>query len=179
MAINYGPKLTVLDGVLRYTPSYTPKLLIQVESAGISDYNYSYYRQRIVINGVDQLVATAPRSYRASRLTYTQAGSWAYTSSNGYDVYGSPTEASNLLTYLQTFSVGDMLILNTFDEPLNNRGTFKNELISSFGANLQDSPNWTFRCSYVLVAVKGRKVLYENITPGSGLRGPQATIYLG
>lgn len=179
MSVNYGPKLTVLDGVLRYTPPYTPKLLIQVESAGISDYNYSYYRQRIVINGVDQLVATAPRSYRATRLTYTQAGGWAYASSNGYDVYGSPAEATNLLTYLQTFSVGDMLILNTFDEPLNNRGTFKNELINNFNAALQDSPNWTFRCSYVLVAVKGRKVLYEKVAPGSGLRGPQATIYLG
>jgi hypothetical protein len=179
MSVHYGPKLTVLDGTLRYTPPYTPNLLIQVESSGISDYEYSYNRQRVVINGVDRLVATAPRSYRATRLTYTQAAGWAYASSNGYDVYGTPAEATNLLTYLQTFSVGDMLILNTFDEPLNNRGVFQNELITNFGATLQGSANWTFRCSYVLVAVKGRKVLYENVTPGSGLRGPRATLYLG
>ncbi len=177
MGMHYGPKWTVLANTLRFTPTYTPRILIHVESAGLDDVSI-YYNQRVWVEGTEVLNAAAPRSYRATRLS--RSGEIrTYSGSNGYDVYGAPSEATNLLSYLQTFAVGDILILNTFDEPLNNRSVFQSELKNSFNAALQDSSIWESRCSYQLIAVKGKGVIYENIKPRYSANGINTTLYLG
>jgi hypothetical protein len=179
MAMNYGAKWSILADTLRVTPNYTPKILIQVESAGLEDVT-RYYNQFVQINGTTVLNATSPRSYRATRLTFSTNSGWAYHSSNGYDVYGNAAgEAAAMLAYLQTFSTYDMLILNTWDEPLNNRSVFQTELKTSFLAKLQDSSVWASRCSYQLIAVKGKGVIYEHIKPRYSANGINTTLYLG
>lgn len=176
MATNYGPDWTIIPEVLRYTPNYDPTLLIHVESAGLDD-TTRYYNQAIYIKGSLVVNSTSPRSYRATRLYMTASG-WAATS-NGYDVYGSSANASALLTFLQTFNANDILVLNTYDEPLNNRGVFQSELINSFKAGLQTSPVWASRCSYQLIASKSKGVIYENIKPRYSPVGINTTLYLG
>lgn len=176
MGISYGFKWTVLPDTLRSSPSYTPKILLQIESAGLDDTTRNN-NQLIQINGTTVLNTTSPRSYRVSRLVYSNG--WTYASSNGYDVYGNVTNANNLLAYLQTFNNGDMLVLNTYDEPLVNRSVFTNELKNSFYARLQDSAVWESRCSYQLIAVKGKGVIYENIKPRYSLTGINTTLWLG
>lgn len=177
MATNYGSKWTVLPNTLRFTPAYTPKILMQIESAGSSDTGTRYYNQYIAINGTQVLNATSPRSYRATRLVWNNG--WTFHSSNGYDVYGTPGQDAALLSYLQTFNSSDILVLNTWDEPLGNRTTFKNELINNFKATLQDSTSWGFRCAYQLIASKNRGVIFENIHPPSSASSINTTLYLG
>ena len=84
-----------------------------------------------------------------------------------------------MLAYLQTFNAGDMLVLTTQDEPLNNRTVFQAELKNNFYAQLQDSAVWAFRCSYQLIAVKGKGVIYENIKPPASATGINTSMWLG
>lgn len=176
MSVNHRPRWTLLPEVLRYTPSYTPTLLIQVESAGLDD-TTRYYNQSIYIKGTQIVNASAPRSYRATRLYMTSTG-WAATS-NGYDVYGNSANATSMLTFLQGFSDGDILVLNTFDEPYNNRGVFSSYLTSAFKSNLQSSPIWASRCSYQLIASKNKGLIYESIKPRYSPVGINTTVYMG
>jgi len=164
MATLYGGGWEILEDTYRYTPDGTPRILIQIESSGYAD-SPRYYRQRVVVNGSEVLSANAPRSYRVSRLTQNPAtGQFTYQSSNGYDVYGSSTNATNLDTYLNTFDDGDLMILNTNDEPNNNRGVFQTNLVNNFGANLQSSGVWASRISYMLISIKGKpNPIYETI----------------
>lgn len=164
MATLYGGGWEILEDTYRATPAGTPRVLLQVESSGHDD-SPKYRRQRIVVNGSQVLSANAPRSYRVSRLTQnTSTGQFTYQSSNGYDVYGSSTNATNLNTYLGTFNDGDLMVLNTNDEPNNNRGVFQSTLINDFGANLQTSGVWASRVSYMLISIKGKpNPIYEAI----------------
>lgn len=176
MTTSYGPVWTVKADTLRFTPEYTPNILMQIESAGSNDAS-QYTRQYIAINGTQVLSATSPRSYRATRLVWSNG--WTFHSSNGYDVYGTAGQDTALLTYLQTFNTYDVLVLNTYDEPNNARAAFKSELITSFGAKLQDSADWGFRCSYQLIASKNRGVIYEGIHPPASAISINTTLYLG
>lgn len=176
MATHYSPRWTKIPDGFRQEPPHTPSILIQVESRGANDSDTSR-RQRVVIDGSQVLSIDAPRSYRMTRLVYS--GGWQYNSSNGYDVYGSQTAADSALAYLQTFSSGDILILNTNDEPNNRRTTFRNELINNFYAGLQYSNVWEHRCSYMLIAVKNKGLLYESIKPRYHTTGHYVTLYLG
>lgn len=176
MGISYGSQWTIQTNTLRSSPSYTPKILLQLESSGYEDLVQNR-GHKIYIGGVNVLDSTSPRSYRVSRLTYSNG--WNYSSSNGYDVYGLVSEANAMLAYLQTFNTGDMLILNTYDEPLNNRSVFQTELKNNFYAQLQDSPVWDYRCSYQLIAVKGKGVIYESIKPRVSAVGIHTSMWLG
>lgn len=176
MATHYSNRWTKIPDGFRQEPDHVPTVLIQVESAGVND-TILNRRQRVVINGTQVLSANSARSYRITRIS-TSSG-WQYQSSNGYDVYGSQTAADDALTYLQSFSTGDMLVLNTYDEPNNRRNTFRNELVNNFYAELQFSNVWEFRCSYILIAVKGRGLLYESIKPRYHTTGHSTTLYLG
>lgn len=175
MGVGYNPKWTVLEDTFRHEPAHTPSILIQVESGGYDD-SPRYYNQRILIDGNQVLNATSPRSYRATRLYFSNG--WKYDQSNGYDVYGSQTEADNLNTFLNTFQTGDILVLNTNDEPNNRRTTFRDILVNSFYAKLQYSSIWEARCSYQLIAVCGKGNIYEAIEPrySDSIR---TTLYLG
>jgi hypothetical protein len=176
MAVNYGPVWTVKPNTLRFTPSYTPKILMHIESAGSNDASTNR-NQYIAIGGTQVLNATSPRSYRASRLVWNNG--WTFHSSNGYDVYGTVGQDAALLAYLQTFNTADILVLNTWDEPLGSRAAFKSELINSFKATLQDSPIWGFRCSYQLIASKNKGVIFEDIHAPASAISIDTTLYLG
>lgn len=176
MGIGYGAQWTKIDGGLRQSPTYTPPLLIQAESAGLDD-SVRNRSQIIQINGVEVLNATAPRSYRASRLINNNG--WSLDSSNGYDVYGSGTNATNLNTYLQGFNNNDILVLTTYDEPNRNRTTFRDTLINDFGAQLQNSGTWASRCSYLLIASKSKGPIVEKIQPRFSARGIEESLWLG
>lgn len=177
MGIAYGTKWTILPDTLRFFPNYTTNILIHVESSGLND-SVQNRTQYVRINGdIVLLNATSPRSYRITRLRYVNG--WTYHSSNGYDVYGDVVQANNLLAYLQTFNTGDIMILNTFDEPNQNKNVFADELKNSFFAQLQDSAVWAFRCSYQLIAVKGKGVIYENIKEPGSSNGIETSLWLG
>jgi hypothetical protein len=69
-------------------------------------------------------------------------------------------------TYLtNSVNTGDLVIINTYDEPNNRRTTFRDVLVNKFYAKLQYSGTWASRCSYQLVAIAGKGVIYENIKP--------------
>ena len=143
---------------LRTSPGYTPHLLIQAESFGISYTGglSNVRRQLVQIDGSTVLNANSPRSYRLTKLVRNSQNYWQYDSSNGYDVYGSSTAAANALAYLQTFADGDMLILNTYDEPNQRTTPFSDLLISEFGSNLEYYRNrWSFRDAHLLISIKG------------------------
>ncbi len=165
MAGNTGPNWIILENNLRYEPPIKTKLLIQVESSGYDD-SVSYRRQRILINGVQVYSADAPRSYQVTRISQNQStGAYNYESTNGYDVYGNVANATTMNTFLDTFNNRDILILNTNDEPFSNRDPFISNLINNFNAKLLYSPTWDFRCSYMLISIKGELNLYESVEP--------------
>lgn len=166
--VSGGPEWYILENTLRYEPPGKPRLLIQVESGGHDD-SPNYRRQRIVINGTQVYSADSPRSYQVTRITQNLlTGQYTWNSTNGYDVYGSVANATTMNTFLDTFNTRDILILNTNDEPFSNRSPFQTNLINNFYSNLQFSPIWEFRCSYMLISIKGKQNIYEAIEPRYG-----------
>lgn len=159
MGTHYNARWTVKEQ-LRIAPTTIPKILLQVESSGNDALVLPrYYAQRIVLNGVQVLNTNAPRSYRFTRLRNV-AGVWTFMESTGVDVYNTPEDAAPALAYLQTFAVGDMLVLNTNDEPLRYAENIWAELRSNFFATITTLEH---RASYLLIAVKGKGRIYENI----------------
>jgi hypothetical protein len=175
MGSGYGPSWVKLPGQKRVEPGST-SLLLQVESRGWDDTDADR-RQRIVIGGQQALSVSAPRSYQLTRLVNDGSG-WQVHSSIGLDVYGSQAAADDLLDYLQTFSTGDVLVLNTNDEPNFRRGTFSGELTQSFGSKLQSSETWEHRCSYILIARKGKGAIYESVGPRFNTVSNCVTLYM-
>jgi len=84
--------------------------------------------------------------------------------------------ASGLLSKLQEQPQGTLLVLSTNDEPAENADIFKAELENNWGAEyikhvaatgtaeLENGPNGNpkFRSSYILIASKGQKKIYED-----------------
>lgn len=172
-----GPKWTVMEGTYRYQPLGTKDVLIHLESAGNDDYNKANYRaMNIDLYGTNALSATVGRSYRISRL-YLSAGVWNFDYSKNFDVFGSSASAVALDNYLQGFQPGDLLILNTYDEPDTNRTNFRNTLINKFGATKLYS-GWEYRGSYQLISICDYGPVYEQVIPRYR-NGIQTTVYLG
>lgn len=159
MTISYGQKWTKLQS-LRATPNFTPRLLIQAESGGFEATDQNR-RQFIQINGSTVVDANAPRSYLLTQLRLVSS-SWSLIASNGYDVYGNASgEATAARNFLQGFSNGDMLILNTWDEPFNNAEAY---LYSTLVTDFKSKINTYLRTSrdmHLLIAIKGKGVIYE------------------
>lgn len=151
----------VINRTFRTAPSFTPRVLIQVESAG-SNNSAPGFRQFIQINGTTVLDATAPRSYRLTKLRLVN-GFWTYVESNGYDVFGDQTAANNAQAYLEGFANGEMLILNTWDEPNNRRTQLMPALRDRFGSTLEAYRSfWAFRDSHLLISIRGEnRPLFE------------------
>lgn len=144
----------------RIAPAFTPRLLIQAESGSFEATN-QYHGQRIVSRGTVLVDTTAPRSYLLTQLRNV-SGTWTLIAANGYDVYGDTTSAGNARTFLQNFAAGDMLILNTWDEPYNNAVSYLYPtLTADFGSQINVWPR-AFRDMHLLIAVKGRGVIYED-----------------
>jgi hypothetical protein len=158
MSIAYNPAWTKIQN-LRVFPSSTPRLLLHIES-GSFEAPAQNRNQRIDINGTTVLNATAPRSYRLTQLRNT-AGVWSLVASNGYDVYSSVAAAEQARDFLLAFQTSDLLVLNTWDEPLNNAPTY---LYPSLTADFGSQANTFARESrdmHLLIAVKGRGVIFE------------------
>lgn len=124
MSVHCNPRWNILPDEFRYNPSNSSDLHIKVESRGYDDTN-GYDNQEININGVNVLSAGSPRSYRMTRIV-NNGTDWSLENSFGFDVYSD--EGSQALTFLQTFQNNDLLILNTSDEPNNNRDVFRSEM---------------------------------------------------
>jgi ligand-binding sensor domain-containing protein len=158
MGVFYSPVWTKTQQ-LRVSPDFTPRLLIQAESGSFEATDQNR-RQYISINGSNVVNSDSPRSYLISQLRNTN-GAWALIASNGYDVYGSTTEAANAQSFLQSFLVGDLLVLNTWDEPYNNSVTYLNsELTNNFRSSISSFTR-DFRDMHLLIAIKGKGVIYE------------------
>lgn len=171
MAMIFGSNWNV-SKTRRSSPTKTPRILIQAESAGLEyggqtatypDVNTDR-RIYVNINGVNVVNSDAPRSYRMVQLRNTSSG-WSLIANNSYDVYGSTTEAQNAYNFLTTFQTDDLLIMNTWDEPANNRGYFQDYLIQRFGSNMGNYVR-EFRDAHLLIATADTKyVLYEEWAP--------------
>lgn len=162
MGANYNSRWTIVEA-LRQFPSYTPRLLIQAE-AGSFEATNQYHRQYIAINGTAVVNADSPRSYRLTQLR-NNGSDWSLVASNGYDVYGSTVAADSARTFLQSFLAYDMLILNTWDEPYNNAVSYLYPtLTGDFGSKI-DTYTRSFRDMHLLIAVKGKGIIYEGYRP--------------
>lgn len=168
----------IISQTFRSNPGYVPRVLIQAESMGLNNTSPGR-RQFIQIDGNTVLDASSPRSYRLTKLRKDSNGEWTYVSSNGYDVYGNQTAADNAIVFLNEFDNGEMLILNTYDEPLNRRTQLTPELIDHFGSGIEAfRSRWNGRDSHLLISIKGStKPLFEQHRP-SGIAGPAVSMWL-
>jgi hypothetical protein len=160
----------------RTSPSFTPRVLIQAESVGLNNFNTGR-RQFIQINGTTVVNADTPRSYRVTKLIKNSFnGQWELSASNGYDVYASTAEGTNLLNFLNTFREGEMMILTTFDEPFTTLGVsndttgrliFTNTLRDNFASNILGYRwQWNSRDMHLLVSFRGATApLFEDHRP--------------
>jgi hypothetical protein len=150
----------------RKSPSFTPHVLIQAESVGANNTNTTR-RQFVQINGTTVVNSDSPRSYRLTRLRKDSQGFWEFVSSNGYDVYGLTSAAESARTYLQSFNDGDLLILNTWDEPRNNFNFIGPTLRDRFGSKIYGyQDQWTSRDMHLLISIAGSKIpIFEEHRP--------------
>jgi len=169
-------------------PQSDPSVYIQMESSGLDDTGTQYSRQRIVtggFGGTEELSQNTTRGWLVTRMT-SNGNTFVYHSSNQYDTYDAVngvTNANNLLTYLQTFQAGDLVIMTTFDEPALNKTVFENELVNEFSAALitnAQSGAWTaqpdpVRCRYQLVSIKGSSEPIHEDVDFPGQTDPMAT----
>lgn len=159
MAVGHSP-IWVKSNSLRLTTSTNPRLLIWAESGSFENTDQNR-NVRVQINGSEVLNASAPRSYRITQLRNTN-GTWSLIASNGYDVYGTVGAPESALAFINGFSNGDLMILNTWDEPFTNRTVLAPTLRDSFGSRIYTwQSTWDFRDMHLLIAVKGRGVIFE------------------
>lgn len=158
MTVGYNPVWTI-QRAYRTSPGFTPRLLIQMESGSFEAPDQS--RGHLVyVNGTAVVNSSSPRSYRMSQLRNV-GGTWTLIASNGYDVYGNTTAAADARTFLQGFQTYDLLALNTWDEPYNNAVSYLYDtLVTDFGSRVREFTR-DFRDMYMLVAVKGKGVIFE------------------
>ena len=146
------------------TLPFQPHLIINASSSGL---NYADIRRdtKIIIDGTTVLDTITPRSYKITKLRKTN-GVWSLISSTGYDVYGNTTAANAALADLQSFNIGEMLILTTHDEPNNRRTTLAPELRENFGSRIYEfQSNWEHRDAHLLISIKGEGVIFEDHKP--------------
>jgi len=139
------------------SPSYDPRVLIQIGASSFENGSDGDERhQRIWLEGTQVLNSGSPRSYRLTKLRQNSYGFWTYVTSGGYDVYGNATSANQAQDFLEGFNVGEMLILNTWDEPFNRTGQLDPTLMQDFGARVDNySGQRDFRDMRLLVSIKG------------------------
>jgi len=66
--------------------------------------------------------------------------------------------AINLRNFISTFSDGDMIIINTFDEPSANKNLWTGELSNNFITSFANSA-WDYRSAYLYIGIKnGEKI---------------------
>lgn len=164
-----------------YGPGQPYHVVVQASSVG---YNYlvggySHYRyQKIYIDGVQVLNAVPYRGMLISKLRETD-GKWELVEHFGdTQDFWSESNVNQAQTLLQSFEDGEMLVLNTSDEPYAYGYTSRlYDELETFGArNSQYSALNNYRSSYLLISIKGGP-LFQTI--GSNDGAPLAhTVYL-
>jgi hypothetical protein len=155
MTISYGPTWTIKPNVASTATANSLLHLSLSSSGGNLGGNYSHV---VSSKGVILYSGGPNRSYRVSSYGVVN-GTYQNISSAALDVYGSTTDAAALNTFLNNMAVGNLLVLTTYDEPANNKAYFNTNLATNFGARLID--NLAFRYCYILVAAKGKGMIYE------------------
>ena len=79
-----------------------------------------------------------------------------------YDVYGGIANADAMADFLNSLDQSKIVVIQTFDEPRNNRFGTNNKLLNAMlrcGASREifGSPNFPFRGAYILVGIPGQK----------------------
>ena len=160
----------VVNDNYRDAPSYTPHVLIQVESQGLNNTAGAGRRQFVQIDGSTVVNANAPRSYRVTKLRQdVNTGFWSYVDSQGFDVYGLTSAADDCAAFLEGFVDGELMIMNTYDEPNRNATRFRDILTDKFGSKIEAfrlSSQLTSRDSRLLVSICGSSIpIFEEIKP--------------
>jgi hypothetical protein len=156
MSVTYNSKWSITVGSA-LTANATHALHLSLSSSGGNlGGNYAH---TVTAMGTVLYTGTANRSYRVSSYRPGVSG-WALISSAALDVYGSTTDAASMNTFLNNMLTGDLLVMTTYDEPQNNTSYFSANLTNNFGATLNGSIG--YRYCYVLVASKGKGVIYEH-----------------
>jgi hypothetical protein len=171
MATHYGARWSITPGVAAPASVNSLLHLSLSSSGGNLGGNYSHV---VSSKGTTLYSGGANRSYRVSSYGLVN-GTYQNIASAALDVYGSTTDAAALNTFLNNMSVGNLLVLTTYDEPANNRSYFNTNLATNFGAKLID--NLGFRYCYVLVAAKGKGLVYEDY--GSDTQFKAVTLAIG
>ena len=169
----------VVTAGYRTTPSFTPRLLIQAESVGLNNLDIGR-RTFVQVDGTTIVNVNTPRSYQITKLVKnTSTGQWTLGASNGYDVYGSATSATDANNFLNTFNNGEMLILTTYDEPNTRRTTISENLRDNFASNIYGYQwQWNSRDMHLLISFRDATApLFEDHHP-SPEGGISASIWL-
>jgi len=145
----------------RFTPDYTPKVLIWAESEGLNNTN-GYRLTRVYIDGVEVVSGSTPRSLRITQLRETGLG-YEYVTTRTYDAYGSSTQANAADDFLEdNFQTGDIMIMTTYDH-INNHSIMTDELQRHFESRAGiDFTLQSNRDMHLLVAIKNHRRLFEN-----------------
>jgi hypothetical protein len=170
MATHYGAKWTITPNIAAAATANAVLQLSLSSSGGNLGGNYSHV---VSSKGTTLYSGGANRSYRVSSYGVVN-GTYQNIASAALDVYGSTTDAAALNTFLNNMSVGNLLVLTTYDEPANNKSYFNTNLATNFGAKLID--NLAFRYCYVLVAAKGKGMIYEAYGTDAEFRAVTLTI---
>ena len=170
MGTNYGPTWSITPNVATAAKTSSVLHLALSSSGGNLGGNYSHV---VSSRGSTLYSGGANRSYRVSSYGVVN-GVYQNIASAALDVYGSTTAAADLNTFLNNMSVGNLLVLTTYDEPANNRAYFNANLKTNFGATMIDSLG--FRYCYVLVAAKGKGVIYETFGTSTEFKAVTLTI---
>jgi hypothetical protein len=171
MATHYGARWSITPNIVIPATSRSFLHLALSSSGGNLGGNYSHV---VTSQGNTLYSGGANRSYRVS--SYGLVGNaYQNIASAALDVYGSTVDAAALNTFLNNMAVGQLLVLTTYDEPANNRSFFNTNLKDNFGATKID--NLAFRYCYVLVAAKGKGLIYEDI--GSDTEFKAVTLSIG
>lgn len=143
-----------------YDPGQSARVVVQASSVGyhyiVSGYSHWRY-QKIYIDGVQVLNAAPYRGMLISKLRETN-GQWELVEyfGNTQDFWAE-SNVNQAQTLLQSFEDGEMLVLNTGDEPYAYGYTSRlYDELETFGAGSgQYSALNSYRSSYLLISIKG------------------------
>jgi hypothetical protein len=113
-------------------------LNISVHSQGIGFTN-GVQNRGVYVNGTR--VFSCGRSWGLTVISTNGATRGQVIHASTYDVYSDAANAASMINDMSTYFVNNnILLFNTYDEPNNNAGTLKSELVENYGAKLALAP---------------------------------------
>lgn len=176
MSINYGPRWNIVESYNATVTTTNPIMRISISSGGGD--NGGTYDHNVASRGVTLYSGGANRSYRISSYRFNGTSAFTNISNAALDVYANPADATAMNTFLTNVTVGDLIVITTWDEPANNKNVFSANLANNFGSQLINN-NWDFRSVYLFVGIKGKTTpIYERYA-GRYHAAISATLWLG